>query len=275
MNCPRCEGTGRCADCKGTGSIVCPNCEGTGSKTSRTGTVFECRSCGGKGTLECPTACASCEGTGEITEKLQQKVREKYSVKWDNTSPISRMCTALFISNIIFFALQQIPETRGTLHQWFLNTGDGWTSGQIWRLVTPIFLHGGMWHIAMNSAYLMYVGPLLEGFMGSRRFLAFYLFTGIVGNIFSWIGQCQIEHSAVAGIGASTSLFGLTGAIIALHQRWGYFDRQQVVNRGLLAIGYMLYGFAGGLQHIDHWGHLGGFLGGFVYVFVTRRPAGR
>src|SRR5947209_15008284 len=52
---------------------------------------------------------------------------------------------------------------------------------QVWRFLTFQFLHAGVWHVFFNMLALYYFGPLVENFLGSRRFLAFYLICGIAG----------------------------------------------------------------------------------------------
>src|SRR5262245_49998940 len=52
-------------------------------------------------------------------------------------------------------------------------------SGEVWRLVTPMFLHVGLWHLFWNMLILYWAGSWLEDIYGSREFLAFYLVSGL------------------------------------------------------------------------------------------------
>ena len=82
---------------------------------------------------------------------------------------------------------------------------------QIWRLVSAIFVHIGLEHFVMNMITLYFIGRQAEDIFGSWNFLFLYLMSGILGNAFVFF----FTPSAVAA-GASTSLFGIFGAIITL-----------------------------------------------------------
>jgi Uncharacterized membrane protein (homolog of Drosophila rhomboid) len=72
--------------------------------------------------------------------------------------------------------------------------------GQIWRLVTPLLLHGSLIHIGFNLYALLIIGPGLERYFGRLRFLLLYLLGGIAGNLASFY------FSAAPSIGASTAI---------------------------------------------------------------------
>ena len=226
--------------------------------------------------MDCSPQCASCVGSGEITDELRQQVREKYSIRWDNTTPLNRVGMILLTINISIFVMQNMGgPLDGFIDRYCLNTADGWTSGELWRLLTPIFLHVSWWHLALNSLFLWRYCPVLEGLCGSRRFLLLYLLAGVGGNLFSWFGLCLLESGPYGGIGASTSLFGVGAAIIALHYRYRLFGRSEMQTWALYLLGFMLAGFAGMLGNVDNWGHLGGFISGFLIAWFGPRPHGR
>jgi len=273
-DCPRCEGSGLCAECKGTGHVICVTCDGKGEGKTPRGLEFKCKTCGGSGQMSCSPQCSSCEGTGVITAALQRKIQEKYVPRYANTGPLSKVTNVLLLANIIVFIGQKaIPGVNEAL--W--NPPDSLQHWELWRFVTPMFMHVGFWHLAMNSWFLLKYCPQLEGLYGSKRFVGLYLFSGLVGNIVSWC------FNPMAGIGASGALFGVGAAYVALHMRWNWFSREEIQPWGLFLAGYMLVGFASQLSgeglpflgNVDNWGHLGGFIGGFLFAWVTRRPSGR
>lgn len=79
-------------------------------------------------------------------------------------------------------------------------------AGQIWRLVTPMFLHGSILHIGFNMYALVIIGSGLERRFGHWRFLLLYVLGSIAGNVFSFL------LSPNPSLGASTAIFGLLGA---------------------------------------------------------------
>jgi rhomboid protease GluP len=133
-------------------------------------------------------------------------------------------------------------------------------AGQIWRLVTPIFLHIGIVHLAFNTYALYIFGPQIERFYGSLRYALIYLLSGIYGVLLSFL------FSPHAAAGASGAIFGLIGTEAVFFFRYrnafGQVGRQRLYNI-LLVIGYNLaFTFVG--PNIDIWGHLGGLMSGIA-----------
>jgi len=67
-------------------------------------------------------------------------------------------------------------------------------AGEIWRLVTPIFIHVGLWHIFVNMYSLYALGPAVERLFSSQRMLVLYLLSGISGIVLSLAGV-QVDYS--------------------------------------------------------------------------------
>ena len=87
--------------------------------------------------------------------------------------------------------------------------------GQWHRLVSPVFLHGSVIHLASNAISLARIGPLVEGAYGGRRVLLIYLLSGISGNLTGlWFGQGR-----AMSVGASGAVLGLLGAAAAFALR--------------------------------------------------------
>ncbi|WP_306675745.1 rhomboid family intramembrane serine protease [Streptococcus didelphis] len=127
---------------------------------------------------------------------------------------------------------------------------------QLWRLVTPIFVHIGWEHFLVNSFTLFFVGQLAESIWGSKNFLLLYILSGIMGNIFT----LQLTPNVIAA-GASTSLFGLFAAITVL----GVFGKNPLIKsmgknyQALIVINLIMNLF---MPNVGIVGHLGGLIGG-------------
>jgi rhomboid protease GluP len=139
-------------------------------------------------------------------------------------------------------------------------------AGELWRLITPILLHGSPAHIGFNMYALYSLGRGLEQRMGHGRYLLLYLLAGFSGNVFSLL------ITADPSLGASTSVFGLIAAEgIFLYQNrrlFGSESRQAMNNIGFVILLNLFLGFSsGGL--IDNWGHVGGLLGGAVFTWFA------
>ena len=133
--------------------------------------------------------------------------------------------------------------------------------GQYWRLLTPMWLHGSILHIAFNMYALYIFGVNLERYYGHWRFLWLYLLGGYAGNVVSFLMSPSVS------LGSSTAIFGL----IAAQGVFLYKNRQLIRNaRGMLlnTIAIAAINLVLGLSPgIDNWGHLGGLLGGLAYAW--------
>ena len=135
--------------------------------------------------------------------------------------------------------------------------------GQVWRLFTPMFLHGSILHIAFNMYALWKIGPHLERYYGHGRYLGLYLISGFGGNVFSMM------FTEASSLGSSTAIFGLLGAqgVFFHHNRdvFGPAFRQALNNIISIAMVNLVIGLSPG---IDNWGHVGGLIGGVVYAWL-------
>lgn len=131
--------------------------------------------------------------------------------------------------------------------------------GQVWRLLTAVFLHGNLMHIFFNMMALLSLGPVVEELYGWERFLFLYIFSGIVG----YIGSCWY-YPNVLSIGASGSIMGIAGVLLATSVRdWKLYG--PVMGRSLVR--WLFYVFVLGFilrDHVDNAAHVGGIVAGFL-----------
>jgi membrane associated rhomboid family serine protease len=150
------------------------------------------------------------------------------------------------------------PSARALCRLGALNAAAVAESGQWWRLLTVMVLHGGLLHWAFNSWALWAFGPALEQLLGRLRFVALYVGSGLVGA-----GASFAFNQTTLGVGASGAIFGLLGALIA------YFFRRRsaggsVPLQNLLLVLLLNLFIASRNPSIDNLAHIGGFLGGLV-----------
>lgn len=136
--------------------------------------------------------------------------------------------------------------------------------GQIWRLITPILLHGSILHIGFNMYALYLFGPNLESSFGRGRFLALYLISGFAGNVFSMM------FTEAPSLGSSTAIFGLLASqgVFVYHNRGVFGEKvsRTSLNRIIqVAVINLLIGLSPG---IDNWGHIGGLIGGVIFTWL-------
>lgn len=136
--------------------------------------------------------------------------------------------------------------------------------GQYWRLVTAMFVHFGLPHIAVNMWALWILGRYLERALGPARFTALYLLCGLGGNVAVYLFS---STGSLAG-GASTSLFGLFAVMLLVNRRLG------LSNTGLIVLIVINLGLTFAVPNISIFGHLGGLvtgaMAGFGVVYAPR-----
>jgi len=137
--------------------------------------------------------------------------------------------------------------------------------GEWWRLITPIFLHGGLLHFFFNSFLLLQLGPVVQEIYGTERFWVIYLACGIAGSMASQLTR------PVNTVGASGAIFGLIGLLLVYGLRHGSV-LGQVMKRFIMRM--LIYMVVLSLfVNIDHRNHIGGFLcGGALALLVPQRP---
>ncbi|GIM27493.1 membrane associated peptidase [Clostridium polyendosporum] len=136
--------------------------------------------------------------------------------------------------------------------------------GQYYRLLTAMFLHGGLLHIAFNMYALYSLGNLTEQIYGKIKYLSIYFISGIFSTYVSYL------FSSAVSVGASGAIFGLLGATLV----FGLKEKNRI-GKGFLTniISVVVLNIMIGLTtpNIDNFGHFGGLIGGIVMAIFLRR----
>jgi len=157
------------------------------------------------------------------------------------------------------------------LVRWGANFGPLTVSGQWWRLLTCVFIHGGLLHIAFNMWCLWDLGRLAESLYGHGTFAAVYLTTGLAASLAS-----LIWNPSVLSVGASGAIFGIAGALIASFYL-GEFSLPRAAMTGTLRsvvvfVGYNLF-FGAVIARTDNAAHIGGLLMGLLLGALIAKVA--
>jgi len=146
----------------------------------------------------------------------------------------------------------------------------------LWELVTFQFLHGGIGHLFFNSMGLFFLGPWMERWWGSRKFLAFYLLCGIAGAFFYsllYFAGVIVSDPSSPLIGASAGIYGIFigVAVIAPEMRVSLLFPPIELSMRQLALGLMAISVGSILLKLGgntggEAGHLGGAILGFILV---------
>ncbi|MGI6777519.1 MAG: rhomboid family intramembrane serine protease [Acetivibrionales bacterium] len=137
--------------------------------------------------------------------------------------------------------------------------------GEYWRLLTPMFLHSDVVHLATNSFSLFILGQVVERIFGTRKFIFIYIISGIIGNIISF------AFSNNPSLGASGAVLGIGGALIYVwrKKRRAFSGRsRQYMTLVFMVLFNVFYGFS--RPGIDNYAHLGGVISGYLAGGIVR-----
>ena len=205
-------------------------------------------------------------------EAIQHFVRQLYI-----SCPRAIITPAIIAINVAAFAFiltQGAGLYGGNLPvyiEYGANLGALTKDSQWWRLLTAVFLHYGVLHLAFNMWALWNVGRLTERLYGHINFAWIYLFSGV----FSSLSSLYWNLDEVVSVGASGAVFGIFGALIAylLRQRHSVPNLllKQLLKSALLFTALSLFlGFT--IPAIDNAAHLGGLSAGFVLGLLLAKP---
>ena len=191
--------------------------------------------------------------TSDINEH-NKKDAKKINAVFKNRFP---MITYWLIAvNVILYVVPILFGQYNDLINGYSIWGPAIREGQYYRLLTGIFLHGGIFHLLFNCYALYVIGAQVENYLGRVKFLIIYLVAGISGALFS-----MIFGGNYASIGASGAIFGLMGALVyfGYHYRvyLGNVVKSQIIP---LIVLNLILGFC--LSGVDNFAHIGGLIGG-------------
>jgi membrane associated rhomboid family serine protease len=138
----------------------------------------------------------------------------------------------------------------------------GVAHGEWWRMLSAAFLHYGPFHLLLNMLALWWFGSMLEQRIGSGRFLAIYIVSGLAGSA----GALMLDPTTPT-VGASGAIFGVLGAGLVMEQ----FQRDYVFGGSALGVIVINLVFTFSIANISIGGHIGGLLGGAVCAFGLSR----
>ena len=196
--------------------------------------------------------------TNEINKTTEKEARKNEDV-FKKKKPY--VTTLLIAINVLVFALSlffgiELVGTYGGLYPPLVR------GGEVYRLITAIFIHANSLHILMNMYALYILGSQIESFFGGFKFLAIYMFSGLMGSLLSmaFLGEAW-------SIGASGAIFGLFGALLYFGYHYRVYLGSAMKERIIpILILNLILGFA--IPNIDQYAHLGGLVGGALMAMA-------
>lgn len=150
-------------------------------------------------------------------------------------------------------------------------------SGQWYRMITCMFLHGDMSHLIGNMIVLFFLGNIVEKELGHIKYFILYFLSGLAGgfaSLFAQNARMYMGMELVGSIGASGAIFGMLGSLLWLLIRNKGKLAELSFMRVLFLVCYTLYG---GLTstNVDNAAHFGGLLAGFFLAIIIYRKKKR
>ena len=206
--------------------------------------------------------CPDHAGVGAARVAPQRTVRQAQRTLGGVTAP----ATVGLVALNVFVYLVTVYQGAGVSQPGGQVFNDGalvgaliYTDGDWYRLVTAMFLHASLLHLAFNMLALYWLGTVVEHALGSWRFLLLYLVSGIAGSA----GALVLSNPTAVTVGASGAIYGIMGALLVLeYLATGSFAGQAL---GLIVLNLALT-FA--IPNISVGGHLGGLAGGILATFA-------
>jgi rhomboid protease GluP len=233
----------------------------------------------------CPACRALVDRNDKVCPFCQERITLRYGAGLGRLAALvlpehGRVTALLLMVNSLLYVLTWVATNRdreGELGARLLfGSIDGYTLlrfgakygalvalGEWWRLITPIFLHGNLMHLAMNSWVLYDLGPAVESLYGRQRFLVLYILSGAAGVVLSLLWRPN-----ALSVGASGAIFGLIGAMIT----YGYRNRRTVTDAvRSMYVRYAIYALVLTfvVPGIDIGGHIGGLVAGMGFGLVV------
>jgi len=160
------------------------------------------------------------------------------------TASVVAICIVLYVvSSSDPTLLDQVADWGALVHQ-----------GQWWRLFTAIFFHVDFLHIALDMVALWVIGRIVEPALGTWRYSALFLLSGLGGSVASYL----LSSPLTASVGASGAIFGLFGAYFVLARR------AAADTTGIIVLIAVNLAFSFAVSGISWQGHIGGLVTGLV-----------
>lgn len=180
------------------------------------------------------------------------------------------LTVVLIATSVLVAALSRFGESKEVLNLLYIATPnseglDDIASGQIWRVITPIFIHFTMMHIVFNMMWTWDLGKLVEWRRGTLFLAAFVLVDGMTSNLAQYLMTGSPSFGGMSGV-----VYGLLGFVWMqgrYNPQFGYALTKPTV---VMMAAWFVLCWLGVLGPIANWAHTVGLLVGGVWGFVSR-----
>ena len=194
----------------------------------------------------------------------------------------------LIIINVIVFLLALLMMGvvgAEIVFSWIALQPNAFFTGQVWPLLTSMFMHGNFTHLFVNMVSLFFIGNFIEKLVGRKRFFWLYMISGIIAGLMfvflayffgvNGVGIRVFGSPLIPAVGASGAIFALGGLLAILTPKLRVYvmfviPMQMWIAMVVLLGGFWLASIFGNLP-IGNTAHFGGLLIGVVYGIYLRK----
>ena len=218
---------------------------------------------------------------GESIRQREKITRQKAQVKAELAEVSMKSSLSGYVTNtlmgisILVFLLMQTGNNQITSYLFLSNyqpiNGAHWwqalieiRSGQIWRIITPAFLHFSVMHILFNMLWLNDLGRMLENRKGSLFLLLFFLVTAAISNVAQFAVAPGVPFGGMSGV-----VYGLLGYVwmksrFAPHE--GFYLHPYTV---IMMVIWLALGFSGIIGNMANVVHATGLMTGMIWGYLA------
>jgi len=201
-------------------------------------------------------------------------VYQIYPKKRKSFLPKLSVTVSLILINVVLFILVIVLLLTGIISESFFSNNiavslENIKQLKLWTFFTSMFMHGGFFHLFANMLSLMFIGSLVEKILGAKRYLWFYLLSGLFAS-FLYVFFELLSPSGLGAVGASGALFGLVGLLVLLTPNLPVYlmfipipIKMKYAGPGILIVLWFIS--RAGDVPIGNTAHLGGLICGLVY----------
>jgi membrane associated rhomboid family serine protease len=193
-------------------------------------------------------------------------IRRPFRYRYDN------VVLVLIGINILVFLVQRVFAS-GNITVYLAMIPIAVMHGWVWQFLTYMFAHGGISHLLFNMLALFIFGIQVERRMGSREFLLYYLLTGILAGMFSFLVYWFTGAAMIQLVGASGAIFAVQLAYAAflpdsIVYIWGILPLRAPVMVLVFTALELVFSVTGFRSGVAHFTHLAGFAFGWLYFLI-------
>ncbi len=223
--------------------------------------------------------CPECQVREQIQQQQALKAKRPNTLQMAKVFPVTATIVALNLAIYALCALASYRLRMGSpmefdtrlLLKWGADYGPLTLDRQFWRVLTSMFLHGGLIHVAANMWCYWDFGRIAERVYGRYRYLTIYLLTGLASSISS-----LAIHPNTVSVGASGAIFGVVGALVFPFYRKRVTLPPPVMKammRSLVVFILVNLAIGQAIPFIDNAAHVGGLLAGLVLGAIITQIA--